>query len=64
MGRACSIYGRQERCIQRFVEKTIRKRQHLEELGLDGRIILKWKFKSGIGNHEIDCGQIMKFQVL
>ena len=28
-----------ERCIQGFGEKTLRKRENLEDLGVDGRLI-------------------------
>ena len=35
MGRACGTYGGQERCLDDFGEE----RDHLEELGVDGRII-------------------------
>jgi hypothetical protein len=39
MGRACSIHGRDEKCIQNFIVKA---GEHLGELGIDGRLILKW----------------------
>jgi len=41
MGWACGTYGRQERCIQGFGRET-EGRNHLEDLRVDGRIILKW----------------------
>jgi hypothetical protein len=44
LGGACSTYGRQERCIQGFGRET-RERDHLEDLGIGGRIILKLIFK-------------------
>jgi len=37
---ACGTYGRQDRCIQGFGGET-RERNQLEDLGIDGRIILK-----------------------
>jgi hypothetical protein len=37
--------GRQERCIQGFGGGDLRERHDLEDLGLDGRTILKWIFK-------------------
>jgi len=41
---ACGTQGRLERCIQGFGEE-LKERDHLEDLGLDGRIILKLVFK-------------------
>jgi hypothetical protein len=40
MGRACGTYGRHERSIQGFVWRC-EGRNHLEDLGVDGRIVLK-----------------------
>ena len=34
-------YGEEEKCIQRFGGET------LEEIGVDGRIILKWTWEMG-----------------
>jgi len=43
MGRACSAYGGEKRRIQ----GNLRKRGHLVNPGVDGRIILRWKFRKG-----------------
>jgi hypothetical protein len=45
IGEACSIYGRQERCIQGFGGENVRERNHLGDLGVDGRIIVEWILK-------------------
>jgi len=46
MGWACDAYGGAERCgAYRVFMGNVRERDHLECLGLDGRIILKCIFK-------------------
>ena len=47
------MYGGQERCIQGLV-RDLRERDHLEDIGVDGRIILKCAFKSEMGKHGVD----------
>jgi hypothetical protein len=42
MGRTCGTYGAAEKYIQRFGRENINERDHLEDKGTDGRIILKW----------------------
>jgi len=39
------MYGVEERCIQGFGAGNLRERDHLEDRGVDGRIILKWIFR-------------------
>jgi len=45
MEAACSTYGVQERCIQRFWCGNLRERDHLGDPGVDGRTILRWTFR-------------------
>jgi len=45
MGRACSIYEREERRVQNFDGKTWGKMDHLEDPGVDEGIILRWFFR-------------------
>ena len=40
MGGACSTYGGQDSCIQWFWPGKLRERDHLEDPGIDWRIIL------------------------
>jgi hypothetical protein len=42
MGRTCGTYGGEERCIQGFSGGNLKEGDHLEDPGVDGRIILKW----------------------
>jgi hypothetical protein len=39
MGRACSMLGGKEKCIQGFYRKE---QNYNEDQNIDGRIILKW----------------------
>jgi hypothetical protein len=45
MGGACGFYGRQERCVRDFGGKKLMDTDHLEDTGVDGRIILKCIYK-------------------
>jgi hypothetical protein len=41
MGGACSTYGRGEKFITTFWSEILKGRNYLEDLGVDGKIILK-----------------------
>jgi hypothetical protein len=49
MGGACSAYGGEERRIHGFGAENLRERDHSENPGVDGRIILRWMFKEWDG---------------
>jgi len=53
MGETCSTYGGEQRCIQVYVGNLMEK-DHLEDPGLDGRIILRWIFRKGVVGHGLD----------
>jgi hypothetical protein len=44
MSGACSTYGTDEEWLEILVG-NLKKRDHLEYIGIDGMIILKWIFK-------------------
>ena len=44
MGGACSAYGG-KRGVYRVLAGSVRERDHLEDPGLDGRIILRFIFR-------------------
>jgi len=46
MGGTCSACGREERFIQGFGGGNLKERDHLENPGVDGRIILRWTFRN------------------
>lgn len=54
MGGECGTDGRQERCIEGFCEQNPRKRGHLVDLAVDGRIILILIFNEVGWGHELD----------
>jgi hypothetical protein len=41
MSGECRMDGRDEKCIQYFGWKCLKERDHLEELGVDVKVILK-----------------------
>jgi hypothetical protein len=41
MGGSCSTYGGKKRRVQNFGEKNLMERDHLENISIYGRIILK-----------------------
>jgi hypothetical protein len=45
MDKTCSMHGRDEKCIQNFSRKTSREKTALGDLGVNGKIILKWFLK-------------------
>ena len=42
MGEACGTYGEEKNCVQGFGWGDLRERDHLEDAGVDGRVILRW----------------------
>jgi hypothetical protein len=50
MGKACSMYGGDTG----YLWGEFRKRNSLENTGVDGRIILKWAFKKWHRGHGLD----------
>jgi len=58
MNRARSTYGGEEKCMRGFGGGNLRKRDHLDDPGIDGRIILRWIFRKWVvGMDWIDLAQ-------
>jgi hypothetical protein len=45
MGGACSTYGDRRAAYRVLGGKNLREREHLDDLGIEARITLKWIFK-------------------
>jgi hypothetical protein len=43
MGGACRMHGRDEKCIQN--SENLKRRDHVEDLGVSERVTLKWTLK-------------------
>jgi hypothetical protein len=55
MGGACSMNGRNGKFIQNFYWKNLKGRDNLEDVSVDGRIILKWILEKKCANVWIRC---------
>jgi hypothetical protein len=45
----------EEKACTAFWCGNLKERNHLEDLGVDGRIILKYIFREWVGGHGLDC---------
>ena len=53
MGWACSTYGREEGCMQ-VLWGNLRERDHMEDPGINGRIVLICIFRKWYGEYGLD----------
>ena len=65
MGGECDTYGREEKCVQRFLLEQRRERDHVEGLALDGGntrilkgVLKKWDERERTGLLWLDIGQV------
>ena len=49
------MYGARRETYRVLVGVNLRERDHLEDTGVDWRIILKWILESGMLAHGLDC---------
>jgi len=54
MGGACSTYGGPGEVLTGFWWGNLRERDHMEDLGVDGRVILRWIFRELGGVYGLD----------
>jgi hypothetical protein len=58
MGGICSTYGASEEVLMGFCWRNLMERDHLEDAGVDGSIILKWILRKwDEGTYRIDLAQ-------
>jgi hypothetical protein len=58
VGGACGTYGREERCIQGFGGGNLKERDHVEDLDIGGRIILKPMLRNYSGRKLISSASV------
>jgi hypothetical protein len=47
LGRACGTYRWEDKCVRGFRQETLKEKDHLEDLEVDVRVILKCTLKVG-----------------